>query len=72
MKTEKEKMLAGELYNAFDPLLLQERHRARQLTGALNSSGAEEVGKRAEIRLKLLGSAGQSVWIEPPFDCDLL
>ncbi len=32
MPTEKEKMLRGELYNATDPQLVQERRRARELT----------------------------------------
>jgi hypothetical protein len=31
MKTEREKMLAGELHNALDPELVQDRERARDL-----------------------------------------
>ena len=31
LKTEKEKMLAGDPHNAADPLLMQERLRARAL-----------------------------------------
>ncbi|SEM23021.1 Maltose acetyltransferase [Mesobacillus persicus] len=30
MKTEKEKMLAGEMYNPADPVLLKEREEARR------------------------------------------
>lgn len=36
MPTEKEKMLAGELYVAADPELTAERKRARQLLHRLN------------------------------------
>jgi hypothetical protein len=37
MNTEREKMLAGELYNALDPELVQERDRARDLCKTLNA-----------------------------------
>lgn len=35
MNTEREKMLVGELYNALDPELVQERDRARDLCKTL-------------------------------------
>lgn len=38
MKTEKAKMLVGELYNAADPLLILERRRARDLCKLFNES----------------------------------
>ncbi|MCD6049295.1 MAG: maltose O-acetyltransferase [Verrucomicrobia bacterium] len=70
MKTEKEKMLAGELYNAADPVLAAERRRARDLCKNLNSSADAEQELRARILRELLASAGEGVWIEPPFYCD--
>jgi maltose O-acetyltransferase len=70
MKTEKEKMLAGELYDASDAQLSAERRRARGLCEALNESRDEEQDRRARIVRKLFGSAGAAVWIEPPFYCD--
>ncbi len=70
MKTEKEKMLAGDLYNAADPVLTAERRRARDLCKSLNSSADAEQELRAHILSELLGSAGEGVWIEPPFYCD--
>lgn len=69
-KTEKQKMLAGELYLASDPELAQERSRARQLTRLYNQTTDEDVQRRAEILNRLLGRAGEGVWIEPPFYCD--
>ena len=48
MRTEKEKMLAGELYVAADPQLVAERLRARQLTLRLNTTDpADEATYRA-------------------------
>ena len=70
MKTEREKMLAGELYNASDPSLVLERRRARDLLKELNESRDEERERRAEILRQLLGRVGGNVWIEPPFYCD--
>ncbi|RYY91839.1 MAG: sugar O-acetyltransferase, partial [Chitinophagaceae bacterium] len=49
MKTEKEKMLSGELYNALDPQLLEERLAARLLLKALNDSREDEPAGRAAI-----------------------
>jgi maltose O-acetyltransferase len=69
MPTEKEKMLSGELYRAWDPQLAQERLRARDLTRAFNNTAAAEREVRQEILSRLLGS-GEGVWIEPPFYCD--
>ena len=42
MKTEKQKMLAGELYDALDPELVEARERARDLCHDLNASRERE------------------------------
>ena len=70
MSSEKEKMLRGELYNAFDPQLVLERRRARDLLKELNESRDAEVEKRQGILATLFGSIGRNVWVEPPFYCD--
>ncbi len=70
MKTEKDKMLAGELYFASDPELVSERLHARQLTKQLNDSNPDETALRESILLKLIGEKGKNFWIEPPFYCD--
>ncbi len=68
--TEKEKMLAGEWYQAGDPELVKERLNARKLTKALNDSAPDAIAYRAEITQKLIGKSGTNFWIEPPFYCD--
>ena len=47
--TEKEKMLAGELYNAADPILVKERHKARLLTQQINTLNEDSKKERNQI-----------------------
>src|SRR5882762_11357695 len=70
MRSEREKMLAGELYDALDPDLIAARNRARDLCLMLNTSreGDEEI--RRFICTQLFGSGGPTVWMQPPFYCD--
>lgn len=70
MTSEREKMLAGELYDAFDPELVLARERARNLCQELNASREREQQDRRRILKKLFGSGGDSVWLQPPFFCD--
>ena len=70
MRSEREKMLAGELYDALDPELIAARSRARDLCQMLNTSreGDEEI--RRYVCTQLFGRGGQNVWMQPPFYCD--
>ncbi len=70
MKSEKEKMLAGELYAALDPQLSAERRRARLLFKALNDTRDDQQEERARLIRELIPDCGSDVWIEPPFYCD--
>ena len=70
MKTEKEKMLAGEMYNARDSQLKAERRRARLLIKNYNESTDEEGLLRKEILRELIGGYSRGLSIEPPFYCD--
>lgn len=70
MKTEKQKMLAGELYNALDPQLAEERLQARKLLKEFNATPAGDEAARQEIASRLFEAAGKNLWIEPPFYCD--
>lgn len=70
MRTEWEKMVAGEPYDPLDPDLLQARARARRLCQELNATHQEEQEARRRIYVALFGRGGDSVWIEPPFFCD--
>ncbi|WML46514.1 maltose acetyltransferase domain-containing protein [Neobacillus sp. PS3-40] len=70
MKTEKEKMVNGELYNAADPELLKERLNARRLTRLYNQTLETDDNKRTKLLKELFGSTGKNLFIEPTFRCD--
>ena len=57
MKTEKEKMLAGELYDPKEAHLSAERRRARNLCKALNESGDEE----QELRMRVIATCSEAL-----------
>ena len=66
-RTEKEKMLAGEIYNLLDPGLEVERQKAKKLLWRFN--GTEDASERQAILRRLLGEIGQDSIVEPPFYC---
>lgn len=69
--TEKEKARAGLLYDAnYDSELLAERERCKELCYDYNMTRPSQHDKRNEIMRSLLGHAGESFTIEPPFYCD--
>jgi maltose O-acetyltransferase len=70
MKTEKEKMLAGELYDPLDPQLSEERLRTRLLLKELNDTREDQSEERSRILNELLPHAGAGLWLQPPFYCD--
>jgi maltose O-acetyltransferase len=70
MRSEKEKMLAGELYDALDPELVLARNRARDLCQDLNATRESDQEIRRTILKQLFGQGGESVWMQPPFFCD--
>nr|WP_297459941.1 sugar O-acetyltransferase [uncultured Halomonas sp.] len=70
MRSEKEKMLAGERYDPADPELVAERLRARELCLELNSLPPRAAdAQRQELLARLFG-ATTDVYITPPFFCD--
>src|SRR5215218_10283468 len=70
MTTERQRMLAGELYDPFDPELVADRERARDLCQDLNATRERELTKRREILRSLFAAGGDNVSIQPPFFCD--
>jgi maltose O-acetyltransferase len=70
MKTEREKMMSGELYLSNDPELIAARRRARLLIDAFNATTDEQWDERARIIKELIPESGNGVFIEPPFFCD--
>jgi maltose O-acetyltransferase len=70
MFSEREKMLAGELYDPLDPELVAARIRARDLCLDLNATRESEGDRRRGILRELFGAGGDTVWMQPPFYCD--
>lgn len=69
--TEKEKMLAGLLYDAnFDQELLAERRRCKQLCYEYNHLPYEQDADKQVLLGKILGKLGPRCVIEPNFYCD--
>ncbi len=68
--TEKDKMLSGQLYDASDPQLFAERHRARLLFQKINNLTEKDKEKRDKLFYELFGKAGNNLSIEPPFYYD--
>jgi maltose O-acetyltransferase len=70
VKSEREKMLDGELYDALDAELTAARARARDLCQALNATREAEEEERRRILRELFAVGGETVWMQPPFFCD--
>lgn len=68
--TEKELMLAGEMYDPMDPQLVQEREQARRRTREYNATLESEPALRHEMLRALLGCIGKAITVETPFRCD--
>jgi maltose O-acetyltransferase len=70
VKSEREKMLDGELYDALDAELTAARARARDLCRALSTTREAEQEERRRILRELFAAGGETVWMQPPFFCD--
>lgn len=70
MPTERERMLAGELYDPMDAELVAMRERARDLCLELNATREAQKGERRGLLRALFGKGGDTVWMQPPFFCD--
>ncbi|MEF9940146.1 MAG: sugar O-acetyltransferase [Clostridium sp.] len=68
--TEKEKMLAGELYDCGDRELLERWHLAKDLVRDYNSCCSSDSKSKAQILNELLGAQGKNLWITAPFFVD--
>lgn len=62
--TARERMLAGELYDALDPELVEARGRARALLTRFNAT------RDRQALVELLGRLPDGAVVEPPFHCD--
>ena len=60
--TEREKMLAGQLYDCGDPELLTQWHKAKNLMRDYNRLDSENSEEKDRILTELLGGRGQNLW----------
>lgn len=70
MLTEKERMIAGEMYDPADKDLTQDREMARCKTRLYNETLENEMEKRVFMLKDLFGTAGKNLYAEPTFRCD--
>lgn len=69
--TEKEKMLAGMIYDAnYDPQLMAERLDCKELCRDYNELRPKNMQARTELLHRLLGEVKGNILIEQPFVCD--
>ncbi len=69
MRSEKDRMLAGELYRADDPELVADQRRISAWMERFNATTARPEERPALLR-EALGHVGRDVTIRPPFHCD--
>jgi acetyltransferase-like isoleucine patch superfamily enzyme len=70
MQTNKEKMLAGELYQSFDQILSKERQEVQKLLYRLNHLEPDNFKEKSEIFNLIFSDLGKNIFIELPFKCD--
>ena len=68
--TEKEKMLAGEIYDACNPELLNELNAVKVLCQQYNQLLPTDFAVRNEMLQQMLGQADADTFINQPFYCD--
>lgn len=68
--TEREKMLAGMLYDCGDAELLTQWHKAKNLMRDYNRLNSDDLTAKDRILTELLGGRGTNLWITAPFYVD--
>ena len=69
-RTEREKMLAGELYDCGEAELLTQWHKAKDLVRDYNQMNSADADEKERILNELLGGKGKNLWITAPFYVD--
>ncbi|KGQ20261.1 Maltose O-acetyltransferase [Lysobacter dokdonensis DS-58] len=70
MRTEKDKMLAGQMYLANDPQRVAERLLARERCQALNTLPASAADPERQALIEAIFGAPTNAYVTPPFHCD--
>ena len=68
-RSQRERMLAGDLYIADDPELAPDSLRAMRLMAKFNQGAADSPAERRRILKELLGAIGEDTEIRPPLYC---
>ena len=68
--TEKEKMLAGEIYYACDAALTKELNETKDLLQQYNNLRSTDLDARRDMLKEILGACDDEVFINQPFYCD--
>ena len=68
--TEREKMLAGEIYDCGDEQLIERWHLAKQLQKKYSETDSRDRDTLNSILDELIGGRGDNVWIAAPFFVD--
>jgi maltose O-acetyltransferase len=69
-RTMRERMLAGDLYIADDPVIAEESFAARDLMGAYNATSARQGPLRRRLLEQLLGAVGEDTELRSPVYVD--
>lgn len=70
MKSEKEKMVAGEMYDPMDPELVRDREECRRKVREYNLTIETDYDLRTQALKELLGSTGEKLYAEPTIRFD--
>lgn len=70
MASEKEKMLAGELYDPADPDIQADQAATKAWLARYNASGTASRAERRRLLAERFAAVGEGAVIRPPFYCD--
>src|SRR6202030_2995482 len=69
-RTERDKMLAGDLYDAGAPELQADAAAAHEWLARYNAAFGTPISERRELLMERLAFVGEGAVIRPPFHCD--
>lgn len=69
-RSEKEKMLAGDLYDASDPEIQADQAATAAWLARYNATLARPADERRHLLLERFAAVGEGAAIRPPFHCD--
>jgi maltose O-acetyltransferase len=70
METEKQKMIAGKMYNAQDPEIKADVRASREKVAAFNQSAHTDIDTRKKLLSEIFGTTDENCYVEPPLRVD--